>query len=284
VVPGSAHAEAQEVAHAATVEAPPSLAIVVAHSLTTDVAQEATTDAAQEATTDAAQEATTDAAQEVTTGTPHAVATEEALSAAPEDHSQASAMCSQRSITEYIHGAPPPSGGTVVHKVSTDQIAVSMMQAVVKTVLLGDENWRNFSLFDNSDIFIYIFSGKITALRTIFDKIKTSNKISKIDQLIICISSNNFISSTSLGSLSNIFKCLNDKFLNTKIFICLAGICSSLTTENTLLLEAVNSSLREKSNKCIIINPPENFSTFNGITFTIETKNEFFKCLNSFLA
>jgi len=190
-----------------------------------------------------------------------------------------SAPSSQRSITSYLYGCTSPLSGNVIYKLSSEQTAHSLADTSRKIVLLGDENWRDFAL-GNIDISIYIFSGKITSLRNILDKIHT---ISKIEKLIICISSNNFISNSSLGLLSNIYRHLNDQFSNTTIFICLAGICSSLSNEHLIQLESVNSAVREKSSNYIVINPPDNFTTTNGVIFTSETKKAFYDNLISFL-
>jgi len=106
---------------------------------------------------------------------------------------------------------------------------------------------------------------------------------SKIEKLIVCISSNNFQAFTSLQFLSSIFKSLHDKFPVSKVFICLAGICSSINESSAKSLETLNNSIREKSPNAVIINPPDNFITTDGHTFTEDTKKDFYKSLNSFL-
>ena len=188
---------------------------------------------------------------------------------------------SQTSILSYTHGGPPPSTGLIVHRSSMDSIANNIIHSGAKNILIGDENWASYiPPPELCDFSVYICSGKITAIRAIIDKVKSKVNLNKV---IICISSNNYDSTSALSLLRNISKGLCDKFINRKIFICLAGICSSLSTDNCRALEAINLTLRDKSNKFIIIQPPDNFSTTNGYSFTDKSRNDYYNVLSSFL-
>jgi len=184
---------------------------------------------------------------------------------------------SQTSISSFIHGGPPPTTGNIVHKLSSEQMAISINNTESETVLIGDENWKNFNACD--DLSIFIFSGKLSSFRSLFEKTKHNINIKK---LIICISSNNCSAPTALTCLSNIYKGL-DKF-KCKVFVCLAGVCNSLNDSDKSSLETINNHFREKSNKFILVNPPDNFNTTNGHSFTETTRDNFYSRLSSFLA
>ena len=192
--------------------------------------------------------------------------------------SQSSEVLSQSSMLDYFDGSSQQNK-FVVHKLSMDQTAAFIQSTSAKNILIGDHNWNNF-IPVLSDFNTFICSGKITALRAIIDKIK--DKV-HVDRLIICVSSNNIDSPTAISLLKNIFKGINDKFPSAKHFVCLSGICQTLTQENSSALEAINMLIRSKSDKLVIVNPPDNFTTTNGYSFTDETKQNFFESLNSFL-
>ena len=197
--------------------------------------------------------------------------------------SQCSSSSSQCSASSPNHGAPPPTSGHIVHKVSMDNTAKLLSSSSANTVLIGDENWGDFLPVscDYCDFSLFLCSGKITAFRAIIDKIK--NKCLNVKKLVVCVSSNNLYSTTSISLFRNIFKGLLCKFPLAKLFICLPGISDSFSTDGRKILENISSTIRKKSNKFILINPPDNFSVERDFVFTKETKLQFYKSLNSFL-
>ena len=187
---------------------------------------------------------------------------------------------SQMSITSFVpNSSQIPKDGITVYKVSTDQMAQLIGQS--KNVLLGDENWKDFSYkCVINDLSIFLFSAKVSAFRTLLDKIKGA---SNVEKLIICFSCNNCDAPSAISLVSNIFKAFSEKFKNATIFVCLIGVCSNLPPNSAKALESLNSILRNKSNKVVLVNPPDNFSTTDGVMFTNDTKEKFYNTLNSFL-
>jgi len=195
--------------------------------------------------------------------------------------SQASQM-SQSSMLSFTQSSQEATPSVVIHKLSMKETSRSIESSCVNTLLLGDLNWDKYIPPVSSSTYqMYVCSGKLTAFREILDKVKKKVKISN---LILCISSNNFDCAHSVSLLRYLHSNLGNKFSQCKIFVCLAGICKSLTDDNARALEQINIALRSKSDKYILINPPENFATINGHIFKQNTRISFFKNLDSFLA
>ena len=189
---------------------------------------------------------------------------------------------SQSSILSFTDGASS-SQGVTSFKLSMEETAREMSKTAASTVLLGDQNWYDyFPRKTDSEFNCFICSGKVTAIRAILDKIKTN--LPNIKRFILCFSSNNLDSNSSISLLRNINSALINKFKSANIFICLAGICKSLTSDNAKKLESINMTIRNKSEKYILVNPPDEFSTTDGHNFTNATKNIFYNTLDSFLA
>jgi len=192
---------------------------------------------------------------------------------------------SQTSITSYGESSQSSQSSTkiTIYKLSAEETARSMEQSSADIILIGDCNWDKY-IPGGSDLTYscYVCSGKISAIRSIIDKIKIKNKVN-VKKLIICVSSNNYDSSTCISSLSNISCGLINKFNSPKIFICLAGICSTLDDTKKKLLETINLTIRNKSDKFVMIPAPDNFSTTNGHLYSMSTRQKYFNTLDSFL-
>jgi len=194
---------------------------------------------------------------------------------------QAGSQLSQSSILSYTDGSQQHNSDFVIHKLSQSETAKKIQSSCVDTILLGDHNWEKYIPPESvSSYHCYVCSAKVTAIRSILEMIKTKVNVKN---LILCFSSNNFDSATCVSLLGNINSALIKKFPNTNVFICLAGICKSFSPENARSLEAINIALRNKSDKYVLINPPDNFKVDNGHTFHLNTRSSFFNSLNSFL-
>ena len=193
-----------------------------------------------------------------------------------------SATSIQTDICSFI-GSQPSDGAVISTQV--EKIGGCIASSKCRTILLGDNNWKQFvpppAL--QSSFCKFIYSGKVSSARNIFDKI--SQPLTNLDNFIFCVGCDNYSADIKyiLPFITTIKRVFETKFISCKIFVCLIGICNSLPENHKLRLESINNAIRSKFQNAILISSPDNFTATNNI-FSQDTKTFFYNQLNSFLS